>query len=53
MFVTPALYMNPTMDSTQKNWDKVFGKETSYGLVVEVLCFPDRLFDPHSLPFGG
>jgi hypothetical protein len=53
MRVAPALCRKPTVDSTQMDWDQVVGTQTSYGLEVEGLGFPDRLYGPHSLPFGG
>jgi hypothetical protein len=53
MRVAPALCRKPTVDSTQISWDQVVGTETSFGLEVEDLGFPDRLYGPPSLPFGG
>ena len=53
MRVAPALCTKPTMDYTQMSWDQVVGTETSYGLEVEGMSFPDRLYGPPSFPFGG
>jgi hypothetical protein len=53
MRVTPALCRNPTVDSTQKSWSKVVSTESSSGLEVEILGFPDRFYGPPILPFGG
>ena len=49
----PALCRKPTVDSTQMSWAQVVGTETSNGLEVEGLGFPDWPYGPPRLPLGG
>jgi hypothetical protein len=53
LLVALAFCRKPPLDFAQMRWDMVVGTETSYGLEVEGLGFPDRLCGPPSLPFGG